>query len=159
MLKTVLAFAVLLGLPLVNPACASASDAGKPADASKAQDVKPAKPEPADGKAWMQSASQWSELVGKPGNKEKECNGKSVQDFLKGKCNKLHGIDVRPFDRKDKPLPPAWGGDEFVNTEGFTQSGAPYQNVNPLFGIPGADNSNFRLKLPQEEKFEAKPKK
>ena len=33
------------------------------------------------------------------------------------------------------PLPPAWGGDEFVKTEGFTQSGAPYQQVNPLFGI------------------------
>ena len=37
------------------------------------------------------------------------------------------------------PLPPAWGGDEFVKTEGFTQSGAPYQNVNPLFGIPAPD--------------------
>jgi len=37
------------------------------------------------------------------------------------------------------PLPPAWGGDEFVKTEGFTQSGAPYQNVNPLFGITAPD--------------------
>ncbi len=37
------------------------------------------------------------------------------------------------------PLPPAWGGDEFVKTEGFTQSGAPYQQVNPLFGINAPD--------------------
>jgi hypothetical protein len=55
------------------------------------------------------------------------------------------------------PLPPAWGGDEFVKTEGFTQSGAPYQQVNPLFGItppdlglpmpggPGGSNFNFNL--------------
>lgn len=50
------------------------------------------------------------------------------------------------------PLPPAWGGDEFVKTEGFTQSGAPYQQVNPLFGIippnlgtgpTGGPTSNF----------------
>ncbi|MCC7532210.1 MAG: hypothetical protein IT342_27145 [Candidatus Melainabacteria bacterium] len=37
------------------------------------------------------------------------------------------------------PLPPAWGGDEFVDTEGFTQSGAPYQQINPLFGITPPD--------------------
>ncbi len=37
------------------------------------------------------------------------------------------------------PLPPAWGGDEFVKTEGFTQSGAPYQQVNPLMGITAPD--------------------
>ncbi len=48
------------------------------------------------------------------------------------------------------PLPPAWGGDEFVKTEGFTQSGAPYQQVNPMFGIlppnfsvPNPGGSNF----------------
>lgn len=30
------------------------------------------------------------------------------------------------------PLPPAWGGDEFVKTEGFSQSGASYQQTNPM---------------------------
>jgi hypothetical protein len=53
------------------------------------------------------------------------------------------------------PLPPAWGGDEFVKTEGFTQSGAPYQQVNPMFGImqpdlglgnnSGRSNFNFNV--------------
>lgn len=37
------------------------------------------------------------------------------------------------------PLPPAWGGDEFVKTEGFTQSGAPYQNVNPMYMMTQPD--------------------
>lgn len=32
-------------------------------------------------------------------------------------------------------LPPAWGGDEYVDTEGFTQAGSPSQQVNPLFGL------------------------
>jgi len=50
-------------------------------------------------------------------------------------------------------LPPAWGGDEYVDTEGFTQSGAPYQQINPMLNIPLPDrglgvnttggNSNF----------------
>ncbi len=52
------------------------------------------------------------------------------------------------------PLPPAWGGDEFVKTEGFTQSGAPYQQLPPLFGITPPDlginqgGSNFGFNTP-----------
>ncbi len=64
---------------------------------------------------------------------EGEFNKKSVDDFMHGKKDRLRGVDTLPHEMKK--LPPAWGGDEFVNTEGFTQSGAPYQNVNPLYGI------------------------
>lgn len=47
------------------------------------------------------------------------CNGTSVEDFLKGKCNKLHGFDVRPYERGKGKLPPAWGGDEFTGGGSF----------------------------------------
>ena len=67
--------------------------------------------------------------------REGEFDKKSVDEFMNGKINKLRGIDTPLYKRKETPLPPAWGGDEFVRTDGFTQSGAPYQNVNPLFEI------------------------
>lgn len=56
------------------------------------------------------------------------------------------------------PLPPSWGGDEFVDTEGFTQAGSPYPNRqvpfeaflppdlsnmmqgNSLYSLPGMQN-------------------
>ncbi len=36
-------------------------------------------------------------------------------------------------------LPPAWGGDEFVDTEGFTQSGAAYQQIPPMMNLAPPD--------------------
>lgn len=54
-------------------------------------------------------------------------------------------------------LPPAWGGDEFVDTEGFTQSGASYQQIPPMFNLSPPDrglgvnttggNSNFNFNV------------
>lgn len=46
-------------------------------------------------------------------SEDQHCNGKSVEDFLKGTCNKLHGFDIIAPD-SPKKLPPAWGGDEFI---------------------------------------------
>lgn len=46
-------------------------------------------------------------------SEDQHCNGKSVEDFLKGVCNKLHGFDIVSPDR-EKKLPPAWGGDQFI---------------------------------------------
>lgn len=86
------------------------------------------------------------------------CNGSSVDDFLKGKCNKLHGFDVRPYERGNGKLPPAWGGEgsaQFVplspeagghswhiyGDEGtttippFFENGI-YQRVTPNYGMP-----------------------
>lgn len=62
--------------------------------------------------------------------KEKDCDGRSVKDFMNGKCNKLYGIDSthsRDLLFRKGPSSKIWGADEFVDTEGFTQSGAPYQ--------------------------------
>lgn len=75
-----------------------------------------------------------------------EFKNQSVDDFMNGKTNKLHGIDSIPSNLK-APLPPAWGGDEFVKTDGFTQSGEPYQRVNPLYGIEPPKLENWDLKL------------
>lgn len=75
-----------------------------------------------------------------------EFSKKSVDDFMQGKEDKLRGVDAIPHNLRMPSLPPAWGSDEFVKTDGFTQSGAPYQHVNPLYGIP----------LPQ---FDLSPKK
>jgi len=67
--------------------------------------------------------------------KAKECDGKSVPDFMSGKCNKLYGIDSPRYLHQQPNTPPAWGADEFVDSEGFTQSGAPYQQFNPYIYI------------------------
>lgn len=77
---------------------------------------------------------------------EGEFKNQSVDDFMNGKTNKLRGIDLIPSNRKT-PLPPAWGGDEFVKTDGFTKSGEPYQQVNPLYGIDPPKLDNRELKL------------
>ena len=73
-----------------------------------------------------------------------EFSKKSVDEFMQGKKDRLRGVDPIPHELKKAPLPPSWGGDEFVDTEGFTQSGAPYQNVKPLYGIdpPKLENPN-----------------
>lgn len=69
-------------------------------------------------------------------HRDSEFNKRSVDDFMQGKKDNLKGVDPVPHDLR-KRLPPAWGGDEFVHTEGFTQSGTPYQQVNPLYGLDG----------------------
>lgn len=75
---------------------------------------------------------------------EGEFSKQSVDDFMQGKKDRLRGVDPIPYELKKPPLPPAWGGDEFVQTEGFTQSGPPYQNVNPLYGIDPPKLENFK---------------
>lgn len=79
--------------------------------------------------------------------KEKDCDGRSVKEFMSGKCNKLYGIDST--HSRDLLLrgsmPPAWGGDEFVRTEGFTQSGAPYQSVPLPLGIPDSKIPHLQI--------------
>lgn len=85
---------------------------------------------------------------------DSEFSKQSVDDFMNGKTNRLRGIDAIPTKMK-APLPPAWGGDEFVKTDGFTQSGEPYQKVNPLYGIdlPKLDNLDLKFeKLKQPQK-------
>lgn len=83
-----------------------------------------------------------------------EYTKESVEEFLHGKSDRLRGVDSIPANRS-KPLPLQWGGDDFVKTEGFTQSGEPYQQVNPLYGIeaPKLENGKFKFenwKLPQD---------
>ncbi len=69
------------------------------------------------------------------------CNGSSVDDFLKGKCNKLHGFDVRPYERGNGKLPPAWGGEgsaQFVPLSPEA-GGRPWN----LYGPEGSTNPLF----------------
>lgn len=95
--------------------------------------------------------------------KDKDCDGRSVRDFMSGKCNKLYGIDST--GSRDLllrgPNPPSWGADEFVDTEGFTQSGAPYQQL--PWGSVHSIKENLerrvieRLKDPQVEQKRSAP--
>lgn len=97
-------------------------------------------------------------------SEDQNCNGRSVEDFLKGTCNKLHGFDIVSPDRPKK-LPPAWGVPgtdklednwqqypffEYLPTDRYEN----YNKANPLktapgkfapkdFGLPGANpNTN-----------------
>jgi hypothetical protein len=99
---------------------------------------------------------------------EQHCNGKSVEDFLNGKCNKLHGFDLRP---RNGTLVPQSGMDEFKSIKRFESGGygfgvdmpptfeytpvdrfSPYQHVKPEEWLPPGMRN-------WEPPFEQKPAK
>lgn len=174
MLKLAVAFAA--GFVLLAPTLASAAEGMKDAPVSEAREfllgrrnnlygIDPPRSvlikndEKSHSKSWSEhlpspsdsgfQSKSWLiptklDSSGQPG-----CNGSSVEDFLKGKCNKLHGFDVRPYERGNGKLPPAWGGDEFTGGDSFIKEfggqawriNGPTQNVNPLF------NNEFRSRF------------
>lgn len=103
-LKIAVSFAVFLGLPLIFPACACASDADSivsgQKDPSIGSERKPLNLDPSDGNSWLRLAKPWASPV-----EDKDSDDKSVKDFLNGKCNKLHGFDASPYQPGRKKYP------------------------------------------------------
>ncbi|PZM82872.1 MAG: hypothetical protein DKT66_12860 [Candidatus Melainabacteria bacterium] len=146
MLKRAVAFAA--GIVLIFPSFARADETSESTAQKPAVDIKNAIESRASGESWLRSAMPL-ELAG-----EKECDGKSVDDFLKGKCNKLHGFDLRPGERGNGKLPPAWGGDEFTKfvpmaPEASGRPGQRFGNELPYYEF----EPRFRVEFPSGDKL------
>jgi hypothetical protein len=146
MLKRAIAFAA--GIVLIFPSFARADETSGSTARKPSIDAKNLLDGRESGKSWLRSAMPL-ELAG-----EKECDGKSVDDFLKGKCNKLHGFDVQPYERGKGKLPPAWGGDEYTKFVPLAPGagGRPWQrsgNEVPFYEF----EPRFRVEFPSGDKL------
>ncbi|HNB23145.1 MAG TPA: hypothetical protein PKZ32_12020 [Candidatus Melainabacteria bacterium] len=123
-----------IGIFLAFPASVSADEIAKskPAflDLSQLQKVENGAPT----KGWL--------IPARLDSSDPHCNGKSVQDFLNGKCNKLHGFDM-PLNKPDrKGLPPAFGQDG--STRLRTDGEFGWQQ-SPFFEFTPKNHGEFKL--------------
>lgn len=62
-------------------------------------------------------------------NENGHCNGRSVEDFLNGKCNKLHGFDVKPVQFNEK----RFGKGSFVKDAGGHSWNVDSEHINRIY--------------------------
>lgn len=161
-----LAVALAAGIVVIFPSSARADESSGSTARRPAIDAKNLLEGRESGKSWLRNEMPL-DLMG-----EKECNGKSVDDFLKGKCNKLHGYDVKPTLPNAKRF-----GDRFKGMDSFIQEAggkafhsygidgtAPTQPIfmeNRIYQhMPGYENLDREVPLfgPREQKLlDAKP--